>query len=120
MSSLPVGSDAIQVVVALLAVVVLILVVAWFVRRFSGLGSTSGKPLRMLAALSVGNRERIAVIDVGGRQILVGITSQQISSLMKLDEPLDISRGDGEFARNLQTLLRRSQNDVKGELDELR
>ena len=120
MTSLPAGSEAIQIVLALLAVVVLIILVAWFVRRFSGLGQAHGKPLRVVAAISVGNRERIAVIDVGGRQILVGITSQHISSLMQLDEPIDMSKGDGEFARNLQNLLRRSQNDVKGELDELR
>lgn len=113
-------SQAGQVLLALLAVVVLIFVVAWFMRRFTGLTGGAGKQLRIVAAISVGNRERIAVVEVGGRQILVGITSQQISSLMKLDEPLDTKREEGEFARNLQSLLRRSHNDVKGELDEIR
>ncbi|MBK8970146.1 MAG: flagellar biosynthetic protein FliO [Hahellaceae bacterium] len=113
-------SQAGQVVAALATVVALIMVTAWFMRRFVGISGGAGKQLRVIAAISVGNRERIAVVDVAGRQIVVGITAQQISSLGELEEPIDNPEAEGEFARNLQKLLRRSDSDVKGELDELR
>lgn len=107
-----------QLVFALGLVVALIVVIGWSVRRMSGVNAGPSRQLKMIAAIPVGTRERIAVIEVGSRQILVGITSQQITPLMELPEPLATTGGESEFARNLQSLLRRSSNDAKGELDE--
>ena len=114
------GAQIGQLLFALLLVVLLILGIAWTVRRLGGVSAGGSRQLRMVAALPVGTRERIAVIEVGGRQILVGITSQSITTLMELPEPLEPARGQGEFARNLQSLLRRQENGAKGELDDTR
>lgn len=109
-----------QLVFALALVIALIFAIGWSVRRVSGVNAGPSRHLKMIAAIPVGARERIAVIEVGERQILVGITSQQITRLMELPEPLDVSRVDGEFARNLQSLLRRSPDDAKGTTDDPR
>lgn len=108
-----------QVAIALVVVLLLIVGTGWLMRRLSVMGpGGSSRQLRVVASLAVGTRERLAVIEVGSRQILVGITPQQISTLLVLEEPLDQKGGDGDFARSLQALLRRSPEDVKGPTDD--
>ena len=109
------GGQILEVVGALIIVVLAILGVAWFSKRFTGLTPHQHQGLKTVAVLPVGTRERIALVQVGERQILVGITPQQISTLLVLDEPLDFSQSGGEFARKLQSLLRRNENEAEGE-----
>ena len=105
----------VEIVLALIAILLLIWGIAWFVKRFTGIGPQGGQHIKTIAVMPVGTRERIAVIEIGGRQIVVGITPQQITTLLELDQPLDISPSGGEFARKLQTLLNRNENEAKGE-----
>ncbi len=109
------GGQVLEVVGALIIVVLAILGVAWFSKRFTGLTPHNHQGLKTVAVLPVGTRERIALVQVGERQLLVGITPQQISTLLVLDEPLDMSPSGGEFARKLQSLLRRNENEAEGE-----
>ncbi len=111
------SGQVLEVFVWLILVVLLIFGVAWFVKRFSGLGPQGSQHIKTLAVLPVGTRERIAVLQIGDRQIVVGITPNQISTLLELDKPLEFSQADGEFARKLQSLLHRSQNDAKGDIN---
>lgn len=65
----------------------LIIVVLYLLRRFilnSGHLSQRGK-IQLMASYPVGPKERIALVDVMGRKILIGITSQQISRLAHID-----------------------------------
>ncbi|WP_020410463.1 flagellar biosynthetic protein FliO [Hahella ganghwensis] len=109
------GGQIMQIFGALILVVLMILGIAWFSKRFTGLTPQNNQNLKTVAVLPVGSRERIALVQVGDRQILVGITPQQISTLYVLDEPLDLSQPGGEFARKLQSLLRRNENEAEGE-----
>ena len=70
----------------LLLVVLSIPLVLWLVKRLSQLpaGRANGM-LSIAATLSVGPREQIAVVKVGERAMLVGITSQSIQLLTELD-----------------------------------
>lgn len=111
------GGQALQVFLALIFVIAVIGIVAWGMRRFSGLTPVQNPHLKIQAVLPVGTRERIALVQVGNRQILVGITSQQITTLHTLDEPLELSGSGGDFARKLQSLLHRSENEAKGAKD---
>ena len=104
-----------EIALALIAIVVLICVIGWLVKRFSGLSPHRSQFLKTIAVMPLGSRERIAVIEVGQRQIVVGITPSQITTLLELDKPLDIPPAGGEFARKLQSLLHRDQNEVTGE-----
>ena len=42
----------------------------------------------MAAVLPMGMKEKVAVIEVGNEQLVVGITPQQISLLCKLEEKI--------------------------------
>jgi flagellar protein FliO/FliZ len=83
------GGELVQLTLGLLAVLVAIFALAWFMKRFGRVqGNLHGK-LRVLAGLSVGTRERIALVQVGEQQILVGITPGSIRTLHVLDHPIE-------------------------------
>lgn len=101
------ASQSLEIIFSLALIVVLIVGVGWLMRRFSGGPGMQNRQLKIVAAISLGSRERIAVVQVGERQILVGITAQQINKLLELEQPLDVSVENSEFARKLQSLLKK-------------
>jgi len=75
----------------LVFIVGLILMLAWLLNKSklgTGLMSQNHPDLKMVAVLSFGIKEKVAVIQAGEKQFLVAITSQQINLLSELDEPL--------------------------------
>lgn len=71
---------------AFFAVIAMIPVVLWLMKRAQALRPGAAGPLSIVAGLSMGPRDRIAVIHAGGRYLVVGITSQQMTLLSTLDQ----------------------------------
>ncbi|WP_311567846.1 flagellar biosynthetic protein FliO [Photobacterium arenosum] len=95
---------------SLLLVLVLIVFLAWLLRRMKLPGVSGGdNGLQIIRQVVVGQRERIVLVQVGDEQLLIGVTSQNISMLTKLETPLPVSAGagNGEFAQQLGKLLKR-------------
>lgn len=72
----------------MLATVVLVLVLAWWATRCVGRQWTglrqSGGDFAVLRQMSVGRNERLALVQMGGRCFLIGITTGGISLLTEL------------------------------------
>ncbi|MFW5825188.1 MAG: flagellar biosynthetic protein FliO [Marinobacter sp.] len=95
--------------IGLLVVVALIFGCAWLIRRMNGLTGMNSGAMKVVSVMALGARERIALIDVAGTQILVGITPGSIRTLHVFDEPV-VSPGQavsGDFAKKLQGLMGR-------------
>ncbi|OEY67076.1 flagellar biosynthetic protein FliO [Marinobacter sp. X15-166B] len=91
----------------LLVVLAVIFACAWFVRRMNGLSGMHNQSMKVVSVMALGARERIALIDVGGQQILVGITPSAIRTLHVFAEPV-VNAGEFEssvFAQRLQGLI---------------
>ena len=108
-----------SVAVGLVFIVALILVLGWFLRRFNQGGLFNNSSIKIIASLPLGTRERLAVIDVGGQQLLLGITATQINTLHVFDEPIiapgDNSPATSEFGKKLMTLLQQKNNQASAE-----
>jgi flagellar protein FliO/FliZ len=65
--------------------------------------------LKIVGALSLGQRERVVVVQAGSEQILLGVTSTQINALHVLDKPLTVGDSSevGEFKQKLSAALQR-------------
>jgi flagellar protein FliO/FliZ len=108
------ASSVPMVLLTLLGLIAFIVVLGWLARKLGATGLVAGRQMRVVTALSLGTRERVALIEVGdkdrgGKQILVGITAQSISLLHTFDTPV-IQQGpvDAEgvdFASRLKSLL---------------
>ncbi|MEP3563284.1 MAG: flagellar biosynthetic protein FliO [Marinobacter sp.] len=94
----------------LVAVIAVIYGCAWLIRRMTGMAGMNNNAIRVVSVLAIGTRERIALVEVGGQQILLGITPGSIRTLQVFDEPVvDASNtGTSDFARKLQGLIGKS------------
>lgn len=98
-----------EVALGLLVVVVAILAIGWFMRRLYPGGMAGVQSLKVLAALPLGPRERLLLVDAGGAQLLIGVTTQQITALHHFSEPVVLAEapGAGDFALRLREALGR-------------
>ncbi|MBK8765027.1 MAG: flagellar biosynthetic protein FliO [Burkholderiaceae bacterium] len=71
---------------AFIAVIAMIPVALWLMKRAQVLRPGAAGPLSIVAGLSMGPRDRIAVIHAGGRYLVVGITAQQMTLLAQLEQ----------------------------------
>ncbi len=75
-----------QVMLSLLLVLAAIFVAAWLVRRLRGAGGVRASRLQVVAQVSLGQRERAVVLQVGDQQLLLGVTGGQVNLLQVLPE----------------------------------
>ncbi len=111
-----------QMMVALLMVIMTIMVAAWLMRRINGGQSRLEGEFRVVSGLSLGARERIVLVQVGDKQLLIGVAPGRVQTLYVLDEPIltddkvrALTNADGvtpansPFARTLRSLVQRGQ-----------
>ncbi|WFE68992.1 flagellar biosynthetic protein FliO [Thiomicrospira sp. R3] len=104
-----------QIMVSLLLVLLIIFIGAWMLRRFGRFASVADGKLSVLGVLSVGQRERIMLIQVGDEQLLVGVTTTKISTLHKLEQPITLEEDgqDGKVAGfNSSSFAKRFQEAI--------
>lgn len=85
----PVGlGNYMQMFFGLFIVVGLIVGMAWFMRRMGNMSGVSAGNLKVVGGVSVGQRERIVLVQAGEKQLLVGVGPGTIRTLHVLDEPI--------------------------------
>ncbi len=72
-----------QVTFGLLLVLGMIGGLAWAVARLGRLRPTSNATVRVIAAASVGPRERVAVVEVAGQWLVLGVAPGSVNLLDK-------------------------------------
>lgn len=109
----PMTSPLIQVSGALLGIIVLILAAAWVVKRVMP-GAIKGRTVNGLsvsASASLGNRERVVIVNVEDARLVLGVTAQQVTLLHTLPptpvDPQPPAAAVPEFASLMKTMLKR-------------
>jgi flagellar protein FliO/FliZ len=98
--------DAMGMVLSLLMVLVVIAISAVILKRFQGVRHSIGG-LKIITSLHLGPKERLVVVQAGSKQLLLGVTAQQINILETLDEPLSSSaEASTDFAQSIVKLLK--------------
>lgn len=110
----PVGTgELLQMFLGLFIVLGIIFGIAWFVRRMGSFQNVSHGALRILGGLSIGQRERIILVQVGDTQLLVGLAPGQIRTLHVLEQSVTLKEqgqaGNISFADRLQSVLQGKQ-----------
>ncbi len=83
-----VGPDYYKIAFALCFVIVLVLVFGFFLKKIQQFSIHGKTNLKVVSGLNIGVREKVILIQVGEKQLLVGIAPGTIRTLMILDEPL--------------------------------
>jgi len=87
LSPSPLSQSIWQMALGLGLVLVLIFVLAWLMRRVSGIQGSKAH-IKILSAVNVGAKERAVLIEVGNQQLLLGVASGQVNLLHKLETPV--------------------------------
>ena len=112
--AMPQGTDVIpkllEVTFGLLMILALIGVIAWSVRRFGRLHIAAKGHLKIIGGMHLGTRERLVLVQVGDKQLLIGVTPGRIDNLLMLDEPIPLDEEthnkEESFYYKLSTLMR--------------
>lgn len=93
---------------ALALVLSLIWLCSWLVRRIGVGRRWPGQPLRVVGSTSLGQRERVVIVEVRGTWLVLGVGAGQISKLHELPAPGDQGEPPpaGAFAERFGAALR--------------
>ncbi len=77
------GADLFRMLGSLALVVALILALLWGLRQLQSKinSQNSGRRLQVIESLSIGTRQKVALIRVGEREVLIGISPTQINGI---------------------------------------
>jgi len=106
----PIGSGRhlVDVTLALMGIIGLIFAISWFVKRFSQGAFSANAHIKVISAMPLGTRERIVLIEAGGQQLLLGITSTNINTLHVFETPIVVdnkTESQSDFSRKLMAIL---------------
>jgi len=100
-------TNYVQMLFGLFAIITFIFAVAWLIKRMGTLNPNHSTHLKIVAGLSVGQREKIVIVQVMDEQFLVGITQSNIQLLNKLDKSIPVPNMPtlGGFQEKLQSAM---------------
>lgn len=109
--------DILQWILALLFVLALFALFVWLLRKSGNLTLVGKSQLSIVTGLSVGVREKLVLVKVGEKQLLLGVTPGRIEKLLELEGdsrlfqdqvPIDSTL---TFAKTLQQMLQGGKTD---------
>lgn len=103
-----------QLTLGMVVVLGLIMGIAWLLKRSGRFQIAAGGGLRVLGGLSMGNRERVVLLQVGETQLLLGVAPGRVQTLHVLEKPLESNKSATApgFSEQLGRLLRKEQGST--------
>lgn len=80
----PTGS-ILKMVLGLAAVLIVMALISWAVKRMLPNAVTQNSAVKVVGGVSVGTRERVVVLEVANRWLVVGVAQGQVSAIANLD-----------------------------------
>lgn len=69
-----------------------IMAMRWWVRRMNGGVASGSGHLQVVETRSLGPNRSLQLVKVGSRAVLLGVTAEQISSVLEIDDPTEVER----------------------------
>ena len=106
---MPYDADGLGSLSLTLGVIVLLLWGGiWAMRRMRpGIGLGGARDCAILRSLALGPRERLLVVEIGARQLVIGVGSASVSLICELDERLPAASRDDRFGEAIKNAMGR-------------
>ena len=103
--------------IGLLIVLCVFFLCVWGVRKLGGLSVSGAEKMRVVGGLSLGMREKVILLQVGNKQLILGVTPGRIETLHVLEgddcllkeEALSSNAASGFAQKLLQAIKARSE-----------
>ncbi|MCF7970914.1 MAG: flagellar biosynthetic protein FliO [Methylococcaceae bacterium] len=91
----------------------------WMVRKAGGLSSMTAGQMRILGGLSLGAKERVVLLQLGNKQLLLGVSPGRVEALHTLEgedclifeDMRSNSVGESQFAQKLMQVMKGQSRD---------
>jgi flagellar protein FliO/FliZ len=104
-------SELVKILTGLLLVLFIIILLSWLVKRFNVIQLSSSKGFEVIASMMLGPKEKIMVLKVGQRYLLIGVGVASVNTLYDFGEhlPADFKiENKSSFAELLKSAVRKS------------
>lgn len=100
-----------RMLLGLMAVLAVMALIVWVMKRFTPGSLGQQSVVRVVGGVSVGTRERIVVVEVADRWLVVGVAPGQVNSIANLEAgsmamPADSHGGSGQSDTSMQPFAR--------------
>ncbi len=101
----------------LIMVLLIFFACVWFMRKMGALPINSKQSMRVIGGVSLGMREKLIVVQVGEKQLVLGVTPGRIDKLLLLEGNEQIfkaqsgTEGEGDFSSKLKQLMTGPANE---------
>lgn len=95
-----------KMALSLAIVVAIVLVLGWGFKKLT-LRLPGSRHLKVISTLPLGPKERLLVIEVQGKQRVIGVTPHSINLLFELENPLPDEKLASNFHTQLQSFLKK-------------
>lgn len=85
------GGSLMQIMFSLLLVVAVIVLVGWLLKRMNMVNTGPGEHMKLLGGITIGQRERIILVEARDTWLVVGVVPGQIRTLHTLPKPDDLA-----------------------------
>lgn len=109
-----------KLILALAFILLLIFGLAWIMKKMQLTQHSQNGLIQIVSAISVGQRDRIALIQVGDEQLLLGLTPGRIEKLHTLKSAIkvDMNKADSpSFSDRFNQLLKQQNSREKTDAD---
>lgn len=104
-------------VLGLIMVLCLFFACAWLVKKTGALSINARSNLKVIAGVSLGMREKLILVQVGDKQLVLGVTPGRIDNLLVLegDEQLFKDAQDKQLENDFSSKLKQMMSGSKNE-----
>jgi flagellar protein FliO/FliZ len=101
----------------LIIVIALFFACIWLMRKMGALPENSKQKMRVIAGLSLGGREKVMLVQVGEKQIVLGVSPGRINNLLVLEDNDQVVQetkerpAEGEFSEKLKQIMTGTLNE---------
>lgn len=102
------AGDLASFIISMLVVVTLIVALGWVYSRFRFSGNHRNQLINIVASRALGQKERLLLVQVADKQLLVGMTASQVQTLHVFEQPIVPERSGTDatpFRRRLRAAV---------------
>ncbi len=96
---------------SLLLVVIIILAMAWMLRKMRVPHIGGQKDFMVVRQLVLGTKERLIIVQAGEEQFMVGMTASSVQLISKLEQPLEHPVSSMSFSAQLGQLVKSKKEE---------
>lgn len=103
------GPEILSLGISVIVVVGVVILLGWLYSRLRFTGGAASSTINIVATRGLGPKERLLLVEVGDKQLLVGMTAASVQTLHTFDRPVaadDAIREEHGFADRLRAALK--------------